>query len=310
MINFRYHIVSLVAVFLALTIGIIMGTTVIDQALVKNLQQQRNSDARAKSDLRDENASLSRELELWDDFGAGLLPGLVAGRLRARTVIAIVEPGVEGSVTREIEETLTLAGATLGGRIVLSDKWMLKDDTSAEQLALAVGASDTRADVLLPAAAQRLASRLASPAPVGTGDVLDGLARGGFASLDDIGDAAFPAPGALAVIVSTGSDAAPSIADFTVPLLRALWPGMPTAVSEPLGTADALAAAVRGDRELRRVVSTIDHVDTIPGRYGLIVGLQQVALRRRAPHYGLGARTDAVAPSDIPAPQPSARASR
>ena len=37
MVDFRYHVVSLVAVFLALGIGIVFGTTVIDRALLDNL---------------------------------------------------------------------------------------------------------------------------------------------------------------------------------------------------------------------------------------------------------------------------------
>ena len=40
MLNFRFHVVSLVAVFLALAIGIIMGSTVIDRALVDTLEEQ------------------------------------------------------------------------------------------------------------------------------------------------------------------------------------------------------------------------------------------------------------------------------
>ncbi|MBV9664035.1 MAG: copper transporter, partial [Actinobacteria bacterium] len=43
MINFRYHLVSLTAVFLALAIGIAMGATVVDQATVKLLRSQLES---------------------------------------------------------------------------------------------------------------------------------------------------------------------------------------------------------------------------------------------------------------------------
>ena len=32
MINFRFHLVSLIAVFLALALGVVMGATVIDRA--------------------------------------------------------------------------------------------------------------------------------------------------------------------------------------------------------------------------------------------------------------------------------------
>ena len=40
MINFRFHIASLVAVFLALALGVVMGSTVVDRAIVESLRTQ------------------------------------------------------------------------------------------------------------------------------------------------------------------------------------------------------------------------------------------------------------------------------
>ena len=40
MVNLRYHVVSLVAVFLALGIGIVMGATVIDRVTVDALNNR------------------------------------------------------------------------------------------------------------------------------------------------------------------------------------------------------------------------------------------------------------------------------
>ena len=40
MINFRFHIVSLIAVFLALALGVVMGSTVIDRAIVDGLHDR------------------------------------------------------------------------------------------------------------------------------------------------------------------------------------------------------------------------------------------------------------------------------
>ncbi|TMK19625.1 MAG: copper transporter, partial [Actinobacteria bacterium] len=43
MINLRYHIVSLAATFLAFGLGILAGTTVIDQGLVSSLRQNTSA---------------------------------------------------------------------------------------------------------------------------------------------------------------------------------------------------------------------------------------------------------------------------
>lgn len=43
MITFRFYLISVISFFLALTIGIVMGTTVIDKAVVDGLQSRINS---------------------------------------------------------------------------------------------------------------------------------------------------------------------------------------------------------------------------------------------------------------------------
>ena len=60
MINFRYHLVSIVAVFLALGIGIIMGTAVIDRAVVDRLERQQDDLDKRIDDVRSENSDSPR----------------------------------------------------------------------------------------------------------------------------------------------------------------------------------------------------------------------------------------------------------
>ncbi|NLA37006.1 MAG: copper transporter, partial [Actinobacteria bacterium] len=43
MINLRFHIVSIVAVFLALAIGILTGSTLLDRATIEVLQDRQTS---------------------------------------------------------------------------------------------------------------------------------------------------------------------------------------------------------------------------------------------------------------------------
>jgi len=43
MINFRFHLVSLIAVFLALGLGILVGPSVVDQVIVDRLQREISS---------------------------------------------------------------------------------------------------------------------------------------------------------------------------------------------------------------------------------------------------------------------------
>ncbi|HET7720262.1 MAG TPA: copper transporter, partial [Acidimicrobiales bacterium] len=63
MINLRYHIVSLVAVFLALGLGIVMGTTVIDRVTVDALNDRLDTVQRSQGAVREENGRLKAQVD-------------------------------------------------------------------------------------------------------------------------------------------------------------------------------------------------------------------------------------------------------
>ena len=63
MINFRYHLVSLVAVFLALAIGIVAGSTVIKESILDQTQQNLDRAEKNLKDLENTNAALRSELD-------------------------------------------------------------------------------------------------------------------------------------------------------------------------------------------------------------------------------------------------------
>ena len=71
MINFRFHIVSLIAVFLAVGLGILVGSTVVDQKIVNRLDSEikhankENSQRKAQSKvLDDQNKQLQQFVAL------------------------------------------------------------------------------------------------------------------------------------------------------------------------------------------------------------------------------------------------------
>ena len=54
MISFRYHVVTIVAVFVALAVGLLMGTAFLDQGLVSDLQNRTASLSNKVSQLQGE----------------------------------------------------------------------------------------------------------------------------------------------------------------------------------------------------------------------------------------------------------------
>ena len=299
MINFRYHVVSLVAVFLALAIGVIAGTTVINHEVVKGLEASDRTLRNRLSTQQDENDALKNELSLWKSFGTGITPSFVKDRLKGKKVVLLIANGVSGSIVGDVEDTLRAAGASRAGTITFSAKWALTDDPTKQQLGLAVGAGSTSDPAALERqAAQRLAQRLAVAGNPGEkGDLINSLKEDGFITIDDPTGGEFPPAGSLIVWLSSGSnDPSPPDAQFTLPLLRGLAGTAPIAVGEPLGAAVSLSDAIKDDAALSRSIATADHVDQIPGWISLVAGLHDVAAGLQAPHYGVRRGDSGVAP--------------
>lgn len=298
MINLRYHIVSLVAVFLALAIGVIAGTTVINDQLVKGLERSDRTLRNALATEQDTNDSLKAQLSMWQSWGSAAAAKLERDQLRGRNVVLLIANGVQGKLLGDLQDVIATSGANLEGSITFGSKWSLPDDQSRQQLATALGASQAAGDDLVRQAATRLAERLETSAdPNATGDLLQSLSQAGFLTVTDQTGGTFPAAASLVIWISSG-DTKPSPPDgtFTMPLLRALVGHMLVAVGEPLGSPDSLSDQVRGDSKLSSSIPTVDHVDTIPGQIGLIAGLHDVSSGETAPHYGVHRGTTGPAP--------------
>lgn len=94
MYNLRYHIASLVGVFLALSIGLLLGTVVAERGTLDTQRDKLINGLEAEfAKLNDENASLSAENAARADFVADVVPALVAGKLAGKNVLVISSAG-------------------------------------------------------------------------------------------------------------------------------------------------------------------------------------------------------------------------
>ena len=114
MFDFRYHALSLVAVFLALGIGILLGVTIGDSLVSqadRGLRQDLADDVRQARRERDE---ARRGLEGRDRLIEGAFPRLVGGELDGRRV-ALVTSG--GGLPEGVESGVREAVEVAGGRV-------------------------------------------------------------------------------------------------------------------------------------------------------------------------------------------------
>ena len=147
MINFRYHIVSLIAVFLALAIGVIMGSAVIDRAIVNRLEDQQASledrigDVEVENDaLREENQQLTDSANLLAEQGS---QRLLAGALVDVPVLVIATRGVEDGAFDGLLSLLGTSGSDQRGTIWLTERFVLDGDDEVRDLASALDAPES-----------------------------------------------------------------------------------------------------------------------------------------------------------------------
>lgn len=119
MVDFRYHALSLVAVFLALGIGIVLGVTVGDSLVSdadRNLRDSLRGDVEeAREQARDQEALGERR----DDVIEETAPEVAGGRLRGRRIALIALGELPGGVSDAVEESVELGGGRLARTAVL-----------------------------------------------------------------------------------------------------------------------------------------------------------------------------------------------
>ena len=321
MISFRYHVVSLVAVLLALAAGIVLGSGPLQEragslgTLTAADRSEAGSGGRAggaagAGELEGLRALLAHE----EEFARATAPELLRGRLSGRAVTVVVLPGVRQGTVTGVVEALGLAGGTVTTQVRLGEALLdvanrqLVEELGAQVAGVAGGRSDG------PAAAsgyQRL-GRLLARALVTTEDggergdrvgsrILAALASAELAAEPETSDRR----GSLAVVVTGSPDRGrlEGAGAVVTALTAALDEGSdgavlagPPAAAEP----DGAVAALREDPAAAREVSSVDVADRVSGAVATALALAEEA-RGRSGHYGLVGAEDGALPA-VPAP--------
>jgi len=316
-IDFRYHLVSLVSVFIALAVGIVLGAGPLKESLGNTLKGE-------VEDLRQDRESLKVELDRLetsqrhrDDFIVDIRPSLVGQRLGGRSVVVVALPGIDGESVKSLTEALKDAGATVTGRVDVAEAWSSPAKSAfreqlAAQLQAGLGTAAGTGDT-----SEQLAALLARA--VVTGDLaasgkldataktlLEGLTSADLVSVDDDLDSrateavvlAPPVTAATATTSVTTSDAA----EATVISWRTLAATLDEAsdgavVLGPASSAadGGLVAAVRAKSDLGSKLSTVDTGGTPMGPVSTVLALSE-QLRGLAGDYGFGEGADDVLP--------------
>jgi hypothetical protein len=304
-ISLRYHIVSLVAVFLALALGIVVGSTVLQEGTVSALRATSQEVRQRSEENRTENLALKQEIARLQSFGATVLPELVQGRLKDRPVVLVDTDKVDSGMRDSVRKVLEDAGAEVDGQITFADERLaLGADTDRTAMGRLLAVDGGSPDALRGELVKRLANRLATPSAIPqedgqrATDMLTGLQDADF--LADLklsrsqagGATEFPRQGSVFILLGPSATATDTVAPdaFLVPLADQVSSGgsaVAGAEAAAVPNASSWVIALRNDREVSRRVSGIDSVDTVYGQLALVEALQGRLQQLPAGQYGI-----------------------
>lgn len=124
MIDFRYHIVSLIAVFMALAVGIVIGAGPLRDYLADELSGQVEQLRVEKEEMRVELEESEAASARMSQFVAGAAPGLLSEVLTDRGVAIVQLPEADAESVEAVIERLEQSGATVTGQTALTEVWL------------------------------------------------------------------------------------------------------------------------------------------------------------------------------------------
>ncbi len=328
MIDFRYHVVSLIAVFIALAIGIVLGAGPLRGQLSDTLEGQVAELATERTALRDQVQHNERRAEAKDGLIDLLSTPSTEGLLEGIDVAVVQLPGGDGKLADELISSLTDAGAERVTRVDVLPSWEDVDDgsepaevvasvaaelgttaTPAAVLAAVLGGTQSfRTDEQVGSAATRL--ELADLISVQTGEDSTDAALPGASQLS---------PHQAVVVLDGGLDGGPDEQDgeqasllqerldlvgalVETPAAVCVFGGGTEAWQDPVADSEPpLVAAVRADGDLVDEVSTVDNLESATGRLATTWAVAR-QVQGEAGHYGLAADSSGIAPDPPPAP--------
>lgn len=308
MISLRYHIISIAAVFLALAIGVVLGSTALNGSLLSGLSDEKSELGNRVSDLESERNGLNAELAKSDSFASSVGPLAVQGQLAQRTVVLVTTPDAKPADRDALRQLIEKSGAKVTGELQLTEAFT--DSNKSDQLreivtrSLPSGAqlptaSDpgTLAGGLLGTLLQlnKDTSQAQASADESTA-ALAGLTDGGFLKPNS-----GIKPGQLTVVLTGGAakgeaagDQASTMARFATQMDRS---GAGTVLAGGRGSADGTGAVgvARADTAATSILSTVDNVHSAAGRVATVLALRE-QLEGKAGRYGVAGNAQAPVP--------------
>jgi Copper transport outer membrane protein, MctB len=336
-IDFRYHLVSIVAVFLALAIGIVLGAAEL-QGPTYNILNHTTAKLQNEYDqTRGQLATAQAQANEGESYAQAVEPAVLRDLLTGQRILIITEPGAQSSVVSGITAAAADAGASVTGQIALQPEFFATSSTTQDSLnqtnldvAHSAGISLANSGTYQQQAVQVIASEILtnSPKPPAgqSGSPQTGSSQTGsadqssnaqtmlaaYASSGFLNTTGQPATQASLVVVVTPQNvpsdgSADPLAQVLPPMVTELAATSSATVvaGSSAGSGPGSPIAVLRSNNLANQVSTVDDADLASGQSVVMQALAILQGGGKAGSYGFaGNGASAVAPG--PAPTPSA----
>lgn len=316
MIDFRYHLVSLISVFIALAIGIVLGAGPLRESLGDQLAEQVEQLRTEKDDLRAANEELTADRDQLTGYVEASAPQLLEGTLDGTTIALVTEHDSSRTEVEAVEANIATAGGTVGPRITLQPMLWAPDasaqrrDTLADLRAVSPELVPADADDDVTALTGTLA-RLLSPGAGPDEEVraqawqvlVDRQAVTVDGDLVPVDAVAYLGADPAEMVVPTESASAAAEraqallgvqTSFMLGLVDAGTPAVVSAVTPEDNSADGILGTVRTDARFRDL-STTDRLQQSDGPVLTVLALGE-RLRGGVGDYGTAADADARIP--------------
>jgi len=301
-ITLRHHVISLAAVFVALAIGVVLGSGVLSSTMVSGLRGDNGVLQKQAGTLTDEKGSLSEKLAAASEFDTQMAGRIVRDALAGKAVVVFRTPDAANDDVDAVTRLIGQAGGSVTGTIALTSEFV--DANSAEKLRSVVNSP------ILPAGTQLNTTLVDQGSQAG--DLLgialltdrdpkiapvDDEARDAVLSaLRDTGFLTYtqrfvPAD---AVVVVTGGALADDAGNQGATVARfaaAMAPhgsGSVLAGRDGSATGVSAVAVTRSDAALAGAVTTVDDIDAETGRITTVLALQALIAGTPPGKFGIG----------------------
>jgi hypothetical protein len=325
MIDFRYHLVSIVAVFLALAIGIVLGSTELQGDTIDALRSSSNL---LKNELNltiAQRDSYAQQAKTDQQFLQTAEPRLLANELTGMRIVIVTEPGASSTVISGIKQAAGLADATVTGEVSLQPAFNDLSGASESSLSTINSnlASTDQTTLATPSdqqtanqqqAAQLIATAILATTTAGETQgislpdaqtLLGAYAQAGYLTISG-------APydrATLAVIVTPATTPADGQSDPANQVLLVVAQEFAAASAATVvvgstagSSAPGSAISVLRSSSVSSEVSSVDNADTTIGQVSTIWALADQLGGGKAGSYGI---SGASAVSPVPLPVPS-----